>query len=458
MENKIIKKLINNLSEEEVLSLEELLFFQENVAEIDSEMVSNINIKSKSKYNNIKPKKKIKLSKIIANIAVLLCIIVFCGSVAMLIIEKGYSYTSKQSELLPNTKNMSVLEHVVTINENEKYLSLQSVIWSQKDKAIFTTLEGEGDLPSEEVSILINDKVINASSYCLSNGDGSWRLGNIFNVDFKHNEGDKITYLLKDDNGEEISFNVNLVKSQGEFNYNDLGPSNVKEGIAIIGIINEEEDILDVNFTSVVEGKNAEVIKYCENFASNESESNIVLRDANGTEVVGKEVYHGNRFNNFQFDTKNLVKPYTINIPKVTLGIYDLSKNSETIRLPLPKNEKIDINKEIKLSGKNYIGMDNNRTVKIVDIDKIDDKSYSINMEFPKNTGNDIKISTVRFNPVSNIINDQKDFIGYGEELDKNNVLKKIIIETTNSDESYIRFDIKPKYYIIEGNWELDIE
>ena len=341
------------------------------------------------------------------------------------------------------------------VNEEDKYLSLQSVIWSERDNAIFTTLEGEGALPRVEGSILINDKIINSSSYCLSNGEGSWRLGNMFNVNFKHNEGDKITYVLKDDNGEEMSFNVNLVKSKSEFNYSDIGPSNVKEGIAIIGTINEKDDILDVNFTSVVEGKDAEVIKYSEELASDGLASNIVLTDANGNEVVGKEVYHGNRFNNFQFDTKDLTKPYKIHIPKVTLGIYDINGNSEVVRLPLPKDEKIELDKEIKLSGNNYIGMDNNRSIKIVDIEKIDDKSYGINVEFPKNIENNIKISTLRVNPVSNIIDNKKDFIGYGEELDKNNILKKIIIETTNNNEKYIRLDIKPKYYIVEGNWEL---
>lgn len=458
MENRLTEKIIANLSEEEILSLEELMFFNKDVPPLDNELVSKIKIKSRIKYNNINNKKKINIKKIIRNFSLVLGITISFGLVATMIIEKGYSYTSEQSELLPDTKNMSVMEHVITINDDKRYLSLQSVIWSQKDKAIFTTLEGEGPIPSEDVKVSINGNIVSSNSYCLSSGGESWRLGNVFNVDSQYQEGDKITYLLKDSDGEDITFDVELVKFESDFDYNDLGPSNVKEGIAIIGVVKEENDILDVNFTSVIEGKDAKVIKYCEELASNESESNIVLVDANGKEVAGKEVYHGNRFNNFQFDTENLVKPYKIHIPKVTLGIYDMSQKSEVIRLPLPKDEKIEIDKEIKLSGSNYIGMDNNRTVKIVDIEKIDDKSYGINIEFPKNIENNIKISTVRFSPVSNIINHKNDFIGYGEELDENNILNRIVIETTNKNERNIRFDIKPKYYIVEGNWELDIE
>ena len=386
----------------------------------------------------------------------IIAIIVLLIPIIMLLIEK--SYIQESNNLIPNKESTYELKNSIVKEQNGQILNLQSFIWSNEQGYIYTTLEGEAQNPIVEGTILINNREIPASTYDLSNGDNYWRLSQSFKISIDYNQDYNIIYKIKQPDEKEVSFDLNLVKAENGIDYKKIGPNNIKEGIAIIGIINEKGNTLDVKLGSVVEGKESQVTCYGNEYRIDEYDSGIILKDAKGTTVKAKEIYSGDEKNHFEFDTTDLVKPYSLIVPKVTLGVNNTQNNDEIIKLKLPKEDSKEINKNVKLSASNYIGMDKNNLVKLVDINKLGDNCYEISIDFPQNKNNKIKISTVGVDSVTSKFQPNKDFNGYGEILDEENILKKIIIEPEYKDNNIIRFTVHPKYYIIEGNWRLEVD
>ena len=102
----------------------------------------------------------------------------------------------------------------------------------------------------------------------------------------------------------------------------------------------------------------------------------MILRDKKGKEVEGKIVQHGDRSNNFTFDTSNMEKPYKIIIPKITLAPYGVVQSSKVIKLPIPKNgETINLNKEVVIEYNRDYGFNNeNNSFKILNCQFKSDK------------------------------------------------------------------------------------
>lgn len=455
MEDKVIKKIVENINEEERLILEEEIFFENKIPNLDEEKISKIKFKSIEKLNLLENHKK-NYKNIIKNTCAAIAIIVFIFPVIMLLIENSYSYTPEVNNLGLIEGGYFVLDKSISKEIDEQNLELKSFIWSNNEDMIYITVEGDGTNKIVDGIISVNDKNIHSNSYAISNSSEKWSLGQRFFTDIDYNEGDNIRYIIRQSDGKEVEFDLNLVMPEGDVDYKKLGPNNIKEGIAIIGIINEAENLLDIKFGSVVEGKEANVVCYGNEFRADEYDSGIILKDSKGSIVKAKEVNSEDKTYHFEFDTTDLVKPYSVIIPKVTLEVNNTSNKYEVIKVKLPKEGSNQINKEIKLSGSNYIGMFNNKIVNITNINKVGNNSYELNLDFPQNKDNKINISSVSMIPVSSIWKPKNDFDGYSESLDANSILKKIIIEPKNNEDT-LRFILQPNHYIVEGNWVLDV-
>ncbi|MGL5312086.1 MAG: hypothetical protein ACRC92_02450, partial [Peptostreptococcaceae bacterium] len=239
MEDKEIKKLVENINEDDRLILEEEIFFQDKVPNLDVEKISRIKSKSIEMLESYEKGKK-NFKKIIISLCTAVAIIIFIIPVIMLLIENSYSYTPKENSIKLIEDDYFILDSSIAKDEYEQNLELKSFIWSNNENMVYVTVEGDGTTPIVNGTILVNDKKIYSNSYALSNGEEKWSLGQRFFTNVDYNEGDSIKYIIKQNDGNEIEFDFNLIMPEGDVDYKKLGPNSVKDGIAIIGIINEE--------------------------------------------------------------------------------------------------------------------------------------------------------------------------------------------------------------------------
>lgn len=459
MGNKELKKLIKNIREEDLLTLEEEIFFKEDIQNLDSEKLRVLNEEVKNKlYKNSEFKinyKNIFKSTMMVSIMTLIVIFVVIG-----ILDMSYNYSSGQELYTKSKEDVYVLEEPITkISNKNQNLTLQSLVLDTKNNLIYVTVEGMGLKPKEEGKLTINKEEKESNSNYLGEGD-NWILGHEFKskTPYKYKQGDNIDYTITTDSNEKITFSVKLKKVQGELDCSQLGINDIKESIAIIGRVKENNNVLDLKLSSVIEGNGADVRYYGEEYSIDEYETGIKLKDSKGKLVKGKQIKHGDKFNHFEFDTTDLAKPYTIIVPKVTINIRENLENSRKIKLKLPKKGKEKINKNLELSIANYNNIKDNKAVNIKDIEKVGENKYSINIEFPQNKDNKIKISSISLNPDRDIFTKKEAFSTYSIDLNEKAIMDKIIIKPKDKQKNIIEFRVSPKYYTVEGNWLLTIK
>ncbi|MGL6106863.1 hypothetical protein [Romboutsia sp.] len=460
MENKELKKLINEIKEDDLLTLEEEIFFKEDIPNLDNEEIRILTEKAqRTLFENYK--RKINYKNIWKNVMAVTVMAFMVTFVVVVILDRSYNYSSGQEPFIQNEDDLYVLNEPITKhNKNNSHITLQSLVLDTKNNLIYASIEGEGTVPKEEGKLTISGEEKNSNSNYLGGDSTNWILGHDFKskTKFNYKEGETIEYTITTSDNEDITFDVNLKKLQGELDCSQLGLNEIKEDIAIIGRIEEKNNILDLKLSSVIEGNGANVMYYGEEYPINEYETGIKLKDSNGKVVKGKQIQYGDKFNHFEFDTTSLVKPYTIIVPKVTISISGNIENSKKIKINLPEKGVEKIEKTVELCGENYNNMTKNTTVTIKDIEKIGNNEYSINVDFPQNTNNKIKISSIELNPNKEILSKNEDFSNYVVELNEKSIMDKVIVKPRDSKKNTIEFRIQPQYYSVEGNWQLNIK
>ena len=282
-------------------------------------------------------------------------------------------------------------------------MTLNEVSYDKESKTIIVSVQGNGQLPSNKAIFKINKDTIKSNTSNINKLDdtsvnASWGGSYFFEYNKQYNENN-IKLELTLDNGSKAEFNCKLSKAKQVNNINELGPSAINKNIEITAILEEEDNKLDVTFLnnlpqdmiSVNYGK----APYPINDDLDKTDDGIItLKDNNGNISKAKLAEDTDllAYNRFYIDTKNLKKPFTIEIPYIQIITHKNLNSSDIIELPIPNNdEKININKTIMINTKDEMFKDANSEVNIISIQR-DGENYTIELDYPDNKDREVKM------------------------------------------------------------------
>ena len=358
---------------------------------------------------------------------------------------------------------MYKLDNPITKNKNNNTITLESFVLNTKDKTVNMKISGIGKIPKKDyTTIKIGDENIDTTSYGIGSSGNEWKyeISSNYNLNYS-NENIEVSLDLGDKTNFKLNFS--LIKSDAVSSYKDLGPSDTKDNIEIVSVVKEEGDLLDVNFISSIEEKNLQVMYYGNRYNYNEKTNThdyeIILRDKKGKEVEGKIVQHGDRSNNFTFDTSNMEKPYKIIIPKITLAPYGVVQSSKAIKLPIPKNgETININKEVTIENNRDYGFNNeNNSFKIKKIKRYDE-NIRVYLDFNKNN-KAIKRRTLNIEIQGGLFGGSSE--GYSMTFTQKNedaILDIIDVTPKNINKRNMKIKFSDGEFVLYGPWEMEIK
>ncbi|MCI9061188.1 MULTISPECIES: hypothetical protein [Romboutsia] len=460
----VIDELIKNELEKDINIREDEIFNKEldNNFKLDDEFKNRIKSKVKKSISNNKNNKYLRLKKltIIASIA---CILTVFPLVVKAIVDKVYNYVDTTGQVIKSDSVVYKLDNPITKNKNNNTITLESFVLNTKDKTVNMKISGIGKIPKKDyTTIKIGDENIDTTSYGIGSSGNEWKyeIRSNYNLNYS-NENIEVSLYLGDKTN--FKFNFSLIKSDSVSSYKDLGPSDTKNNIEIVSVVKEEGDLLDVNFISSIEEKNLQVMYYGNRYNYNEKTNThdyeIILRDKKGKEVEGKIVEHGDRSNNFTFDTSNMEKPYKIIIPKITLAPYGVVQSSKVIKLPIPKNgETININKEVTIESNRDYGFNNeNNSFKIKKIKRYDE-NIRVYLDFNKNN-KAIKRRTLNIEIQGGLFEGSSEGCSMTfTQKNEDAILDIIDVTPKNINKRNMKIKFTDGEFVLYGPWEMEIK
>lgn len=460
----VIDELIKNELEKDINIREDEIFNKEldNNFKLDDEFKNRIKSKVKKSISNNKNDKYLRLKKltIIASIA---CILTVFPLVVKAIVDKVYNYVDTTGQVIKSDSAVYKLDNPITKNKNNNTITLESFVLNTKDKIVNMKISGIGKIPKKDyTTIKIGDENIDTTSYGIGSSGNEWKyeISSNYNLNYS-NENIEVSLDLGDKTNFKLNFS--LIKSDAVSSYKDLGPSDTKDNIEIVSVVKEEGDLLDVNFISSIEEKNLQVMYYGNPYNYNEKTNTydyeIILRDKKGKEVEGKIVQHGDRSNNFTFDTSNMEKPYKIIIPKITLAPYGVVQSSKAIKLPIPKNgETININKEVTIENNRDYGFNNeNNSFKIKKIKRYDE-NIRVYLDFNKNN-KAIKRRTLNIEIQGGLFGGSSEGCSMTfTQKNEDAILDIIDVTPKNINKRNIKIKFSDGEFVLYGPWEMEIK
>ena len=314
-----------------------------------------------------------------------------------------YTYIPSTGNIVSTDNVIYLLDKPINKKIGTRKVTLNEVSYDKESKTIMVSVQGNGQLPSNKAIIKINKDKIKSNTSNISKLDdtsinASWGGTYFFEYNKKYNENN-IKLELTLDNGSKAEFNCKLSKAKQVNNINELGPSAINKNIEITAILEEEDNKLDVTFLnnlpqdmiSVSYGK----APYPINDDLDKTDDGIItLKDSNGNISKLRLAQDSNllAYNRFYIDTKNLKKPFTLEIPYIQIITHKNLNSSDIIELPIPdNNERISINKTIMINTKDEMFKDANSEVNIISIQR-DGENYTIELDYPDNKDRDVKM------------------------------------------------------------------
>lgn len=407
--------------------------------------------------------------------------IIAVASVALLLIVTPLGVKAVKDifyTYIPSTGNIVSTDNVIYLLDNpinkrvgNRKVTLNEVSYDKESKTIIVSVQGNGQLPSNKAIIKINKDTIKSNTSNINKLDdtsvnASWGGSYFFEYNKQYNENN-IKLELTLDNGSKAEFNCKLSKAKQVNNINELGPSAINKNIEITAILEEEDNKLDVTFLnnlpqdmiSVNYGK----APYPINDDLDKTDDGIItLKDNNGNISKAKLAEDTDllAYNRFYIDTKNLKKPFTIEIPYIQIITHKNLNSSDIIELPIPNNdEKININKTIMINTKDEMFKDANSEVNIISIQR-DGENYTIELDYPDNKDREVKMLDCVVVPAGKSITSQGEewFEGglSGNISKEGNRTITFKLPYPDSDKLFIK--VLGNEYRIKGPWNINIE
>ena len=382
-----------------------------------------------------------------------------------------YTYVPSTGNIINTDNTIYLLDKPIDKSISNRKVTLNEISYDKESKTIIVSVQGNGQLPSNKAIIKINKDTIKSNTSNISKLDdtsvnASWGGSYFFEYNKQYNENN-IKLELTLDNGSKAEFNCKLSKAKQVNNINELGPSAINKNIEITAILEEENNKLDVTFLnnlpqdmiSVNYGK----APYPINDDLDKTDDGIItLKDNNGNVLKAKLAEDTDllAYNRFYIDTKNLKKPFTIEIPYIQIITHKNLNSSDIIELPIPNNdEKININKTIMINTKDEMFKDANSEVNIISIQR-DGENYTIELDYPDNKDREVKMLDCVVVPAGKSITSQGEEWfegGLSGNISKDGN-RTITFKLPYPDSNKLFIKVLGNEYKIKGPWNINIE
>ena len=415
-------------------------------------------------------KKTINKKKVIAAASVIIFLSITPLGIKALK-DMFYTYIPSTGNIISTDSTIYLLEKTINKKIGSRKVTLKELSYDPKNKMIIVSVEGNGQLPSNEATIKINKyklksstcnitKIYDTSSYA------SWRGNYFFEYDKKYNEKNvELEFTL--DNGNKAIFNCKLSKAKQVNNISELGYSAFNKNIEITAIVDEENNKLYVTLLDNLPKENMVVNYGASPYPTNYDldrtiEGIITLKDRDGNISKGKLAEGTDLLtdNRYCIDITNLKKPFTLEIPSISIVIPEGLNSSDIVELPIPTNEdKININKNIMINNKDEMFIKANSHVNIVSIQR-DGEYYTIELNYPDNEDREVKMLECVVVPAGNSITTEgenwfEDGLSGNISKDGNRTIT-FKLPKQNDDKLFIK--VLGGEYEIKGPWKISID
>lgn len=415
-------------------------------------------------------KKTINKKKVIAAASVIIFLSITPLGIKALK-DMFYTYIPSTGNIISTDSTIYLLEKTINKKIGSRKVTLKELSYDPKNKMIIVSVEGNGQLPSNEATIKINKyklksstcnitKIYDTSSYA------SWRGNYFFEYDKKYNEKNvELEFTL--DNGNKAIFNCKLSKAKQVNNISELGYSAFNKNIEITAIVDEENNKLYVTLLDNLPKENMVVnygvSPYPTNYDLDRTiEGIITLKDRDGNISKGKLAEGTDLLadNRYCIDITNLKKPFTLEIPSINIVIPEGINSSDIVELPIPTNEdKINIDKNIMINNEDEMFMEVNSHVNIVSIQR-EGEYYTIELHYPDNKDREVKMLECVVVPAGNSIITEGE--NWFEEGLSGNISKDgnrtITFKLPYPNDYKLFIKVLGSEYEIKGPWKISID
>ena len=415
-------------------------------------------------------KKTINKKKVIAAASVIIFLSITPLGIKAL---KGifYTYIPSTGNIINTDSTIYLLEKTINKKIGSRKVTLKELSYDQKNKMIIVSVEGNGQLPSNDATIKINKYKLKSSTCNITKlydtrSYASWSGNYFFEYDKKYNEKNvELEFTL--DNGNKAIFNCKLSKAKQVNNISELGYSAFNKNIEITAIVDEENNKLYVTLLDNLPKENMIVnygtSPYPTNYDLDRTiEGIITLKDRDGNISKGKLAEGTDLLtdNRYCIDITNLKKPFTLEIPSISIVIPEGLNSSDIVELPIPTNEdKININKNIMINNKDEMFIKANSHVNIVSIQR-DGEYYTIELNYTDNKDREVKMLECVVVPAGNSITTEgenwfEDGLSGNISKDGNRTIT-FKLPALNDDKLFIK--VLGSEYEIKGPWKISID
>ncbi len=415
-------------------------------------------------------KKTINKKKVIAAASVIISITITPLGIRALK-DMFYTYIPSTGNIISTDSTIYLLEKTINKKIGSRKVTLKELSYDQKNKMIIVSVEGNGQLPSNEATIKINKYKLKSSTCNITKlydtrSYASWSGNYFFEYDKKYNEKNvELEFTL--DNGNKAIFNCKLSKAKQVNNISELGYSAFNKNIEITAIVDEENNKLYVTLLDNLPKENMVVNYGASPYPANYDldrtiEGIITLKDRDGNISKGKLAEGTDLLtdNRYCIDITNLKKPFTLEIPSISIVIPEGLNSSDIVELPIPTNEdKININKNIMINNKDEMFIKANSHVNIVSIQR-DGEYYTIELNYPDNEDREVKMLECVVVPAGNSITTEgenwfEDGLSGNISKDGNRTIT-FKLPKQNDDKLFIK--VLGSEYEIKGPWKISID
>ena len=415
-------------------------------------------------------KKTINKKKVIAAASVIISITITPLGIRALK-DMFYTYIPSTGNIISTDSTIYLLEKTINKNIGSRKVTLKELSYDQKNKMIIVSVEGNGQLPSNDATIKINKYKLKSSTCNITKlydtrSYDSWSGNYCFEYDKKYNEKNvELEFTL--DNGNKAIFNCKLSKAKQVNNISELGYSAFNKNIEITAIVDEENNKLYVTLLDNLPKENMVVNYGASPYPANYDldrtiEGIITLKDRDGNISKGKLAEGTDLLtdNRYCIDITNLKKPFTLEIPSISIVIPEGLNSSDIVELPIPTNEdKININKNIMINNKDEMFIKANSHVNIVSIQR-DGEYYTIELNYPDNEDREVKMLECVVVPAGNSITTEGE--NWFEDGLSGNISKDgnrtITFKLPKQNEDKLFIKVLGSEYEIKGPWKISID
>ena len=415
-------------------------------------------------------KKTINKKKVIAAASVIIFLSITPLGIKALK-DMFYTYIPSTGNIISTDSTIYLLEKTINKKIGSRKVTLKELSYDPKNKMIIVSVEGNGQLPSNEATIKINKYKLKSSTCNITKlydtrSYASWSGNYCFEYDKKYNEKNvELEFTL--DNGNKAIFNCKLSKAKQVNNISELGYSAFNKNIEITAIVDEENNKLYVTLLDNLPKENMVVNYGASPYPTNYDldrtiEGIITLKDRDGNISKGKLAEGTDLLtdNRYCIDITNLKKPFTLEIPSISIVIPEGLNSSDIVELPIPTNEdKININKNIMINNKDEMFIKANSHVNIVSIQR-DGEYYTIELNYPDHEDREVKMLECVVVPAGNSITTEgenwfEDGLSGNISKDGNRTIT-FKLPKQNDDKLFIK--VLGSEYEIKGPWKISID